>query len=272
MSPGSVPGAISEEVVPRRTSPPARSSDRTSAAPVAVFDLDHTLSRRDTFLAWLLGFLARHPERWPRSLPLPAAVLWHKVGQRDNHWLKRTFLRAIVGGLSPGNRPATGAVGHPHPPGTAARGGSPPLGRWTETFVAGLLARGLWPRGLDTIERHRAAGDRLVLVSASPDLYVEPLAAALGFELALCTRLAVGPDGRLTGEFDGENCYGPAKLLRLDAVLGPPSPGARLTVYTDHHTDLDLLRRATHPVAVNPTPLLRRQALEAGITIEDWRG
>lgn len=217
------------------------------AAPIAVFDLDHTLSRRDTFLAWLMGFLARHPERWPRSIPLPAAVLWHKAGGRDNHWLKRTFLRAIVGRI---DRSA--------------------LDSWSEKFVAGLLDGGLWPQGLAAIERHRAAGDRLVLITASPDLYVEPLAAALGFELTLCTRLAAGPDGRLTGDLDGENCYGPAKLHRLDAALGPHSPGDRVTVYTDHHSDLELLRRATHPVAVNPTPRLRRQALSAGIPIEDW--
>ena len=220
-----------------------------SPAPaVTVFDLDHTLSRRDTFLAYLLGVLVRHPARWPRSVPLPAAVLWHKSGRRDNHWLKRTFLKAILGGLE---RSA--------------------LETWTGQFVPALLERGLWRRGLEAIEDHRRAGDRLVLASASPDLYVEPLARALGFELVVCTRLAVDPAGRLTGELTGENCYGRAKLRRLEAALGPLAPGTRLTAYTDHHSDLDLLRRATHPVAVNPTLALQRQARAIGIPIEDWR-
>lgn len=220
----------------------------TGAASVAVFDLDHTLSRRDTFLAYLLGFLARHPARWPASLILPAAVLWHKSGRRDNHWLKRTFIKTILGGLEPRA-----------------------LETRTNRFVAALVARGLWRRGLETLERHRRAGDRLVLASASPDLYVEPLAAVLGFDLVICTRLAVDPAGRITGELDGGNCYGPAKLARLAGLLEGRPPEARLTVYSDHHSDLGLLRVATHPVAVNPTPALRRQALAAGMPIEDWR-
>ena len=64
---------------------------------VAVFDLDGTITRRDTYLAYLLGFLGRHPERWSRAAPLPFAVLYHLAGWRSNTWLKTTFLRAVLG-------------------------------------------------------------------------------------------------------------------------------------------------------------------------------
>lgn len=217
-------------------------------AAIAVFDLDHTITRRDTFLPWLTGILIRHPARWPASLPLPLAVLRHKSGRRDNHWLKTTFLGAIVGGLE-----------------------RPPLEAWSAQFLDTLIARGLRRRARATIERHRLAGDRLVLASASPDLYVEPLAAALGFDDVVCTRLAVDERGRPTGDLDGGNCYGPAKVERLAAILGARPPQTSLTVYTDHHSDLGLLRLATHPVAVNPTRALRREARAAGIPIEDWQ-
>jgi len=43
-----------------------------------------------------------------------------------------------------------------------------------------------------------------------------------------------------------------------------------IACYSDHHTDLPLLRFAHRPIAVNPTRQLRQAAIRLGMPIEDW--
>jgi len=66
------------------------------------------------------------------------------------------------------------------------------------------------------VDWHRNQGHVLLLVSASPELYVEPVGEELGFDGVLATRLEIDPDGLLTGRFAGRNCRGPEKLERLE--------------------------------------------------------
>jgi hypothetical protein len=66
----------------------------------AIFDLDRTITQRDTYVAFLLKFLLNSPSKVIFSSWLPIAVLMHKIGLRDNTWLKTVFLRSIAGGAS----------------------------------------------------------------------------------------------------------------------------------------------------------------------------
>jgi len=242
-----LPGWQGGSSVGRDRGAPSGHGQATTPPALALFDLDGTITRRDTYLAYLLGFLVRHPTRLLRAAPLPVAVLRHLAGQRDNAWLKTTFLRAILSGV----------------PRRA-------LEAWTEIFLDRVLAKGLRPGARKAIERHRAAGHRLVLVTASLDFYAEPLSRRLGFDAVLCTRAAYDVDGRLTGALDGDNCYGECKLRQVERYLAEDAAGLPVICYSDHHADLPLLRFATEPVAVNPSRRLRRVALSQGITIADW--
>ncbi|HEX7639090.1 MAG TPA: HAD-IB family phosphatase, partial [Burkholderiaceae bacterium] len=87
-------------------------------------------------------------------------------------------------------------------------------------------------------------GHRVVLASAGLDLYLEPVARALGIADLLCTRLAVR-DGRFTGELDGPDCTGPEKLRRVEALLGGLD-GIELHAYGDSAGDRELLAAARH--------------------------
>jgi phosphatidylglycerophosphatase C len=75
------------------------------------------------------------------------------------------------------------------------------------------------------LEWHRRLGHRIVIVSASPALYVEAVGEVLAGDGVVATHLAVDGDGRLTGRYDGRNCRGEQKALRLRAwiehELGP---------------------------------------------------
>ena len=68
----------------------------------------------------------------------------------------------------------------------------------------------IYAEALDLIEAHRAAGHRVYLVSASPDVIVEPLAEHLGVDGAISSRPFVDEDGRYTGEMEFY-AYGPVQ-------------------------------------------------------------
>ena len=217
---------------------------------VVIFDLDGTITRRDTYTALLLRALRHRPARLVPALALPLATVAHLAGLRDNAWLKARFLAAILGGI-----------------------GRDELQGLTGPFVADLLNRGLRTRARAVIDAHRVAGDYLLLATASFDFYCREIGHALGFDAVACTR-SEWRDDRLVPVLVTGNCYGVVKQRRVQELLAnlPASlPGpARLTVYSDSHADLPILGMADDPVAVNPTPRLAAIAVARRYRVEDW--
>jgi phosphoserine phosphatase len=81
--------------------------------------------------------------------------------------------------------------------------------------------------GLRTIQQALDRGDRVVILSASIDRWVEAclrpfLVSSSQFQV-LGTEIEV-VDGRLTGRFATPNCYGPEKVRRLKEFLKKVSP------------------------------------------------
>jgi HAD superfamily hydrolase (TIGR01490 family) len=91
---------------------------------------------------------------------------------------------------------------------------------------------------------HRREGHEIVIVSASLDVYLDPLAPMLGVDHVLCTRLGVDIDDRLTGVLEGGNVRGPEKVRRLRAWLG--ADDAEVWAYGDSAGDRELLAFADH--------------------------
>ncbi len=103
---------------------------------------------------------------------------------------------------------------------------------------------------------HRRAGHRLVIVSASPEVYLRPVARQLAADGLIATRLAtnVGADGtsRMTGRYDGANCRGREKPARLRRWIADTMPGEDPFVwaYGNSRGDLPLLEDADRGVDV----------------------
>jgi HAD superfamily hydrolase (TIGR01490 family) len=65
------------------------------------------------------------------------------------------------------------------------------------------------------LDWHRDRGDQVVVVSASPECYVQVAGARLGVDAVIATQLEVTDHGALTGRYEGQNCRGEEKLRRL---------------------------------------------------------
>ncbi len=214
---------------------------------VALFDLDRTITRHDTYIPFLLGFLRTRPGRLWRVIPLPFAVVLYALGRRDNAWLKARFLSAVLGEVHRAE-----------------------IDPWAERFVERVLERGLRRRARAVIEGHRDAGHELILATASLDLYVARLADRLGFDRVICSAAEWRPDGTLSGRLDGPNCRGQAKLAAFRAALDTARDRLHLIAYSDHHDDLPILTEADRGIAVNPTRRLRDAAGSANLELQDW--
>jgi phosphatidylglycerophosphatase C len=192
---------------------------------IAAFDLDGTLTNRDCVVPFLrqvagtprlVAGVAAHPIKVSKAL----------VG-RDRDTFKALATRAAFAGRPLG-------VLEPR----------------ADEFAA--LVHGGWLRSdtLATLQAHLAAEDQVVIVSASYAIYVEPLAALLGAHEVLATRLAVGADGRLTGDLDGANCRGPEKVRRLHEWLDTAHGGrsaVEVVAYGDSPGDREMLADADEP-------------------------
>lgn len=111
---------------------------------------------------------------------------------------------------------------------------------------------------------HRAAGDRLVVLTASAFFFAEPLCAELGIDELVGTQVGFA-EGLCSGSVDGAILDGAAKLaagVRCAEAHGVSLE--RCTFYTDHIADLPLLEAVGTPVVVGESAELLRLARERG--------
>ncbi len=137
-----------------------------------------------------------------------------------------------------------------------------------ERFMAEVMEPALQPQARALVERHRAAGDLIAIVTATNVFVTEPIARAFGVEHLIGVELKRDAEGRYTGEIDGVPSFREGKIERVHAWL--KGLGAqwhdfeRVTFYSDSTNDLPLLERVSHPVATNPSPSLAKIAMERG--------
>lgn len=132
-----------------------------------------------------------------------------------------------------------------------------------------LISPSVYEEALDLIDEHHAAGRDVVIVSASGEALVRPIAEMVGADHVIATRLEI-VDGKYTGEIE-HYAYGENKassMARLAAARGYDLSGSY--AYSDSVTDIPMLESVGHPVAVNPDKALRRHALEHGWTVRDF--
>lgn len=115
----------------------------------------------------------------------------------------------------------------------------------------------------DLIAGHKLCGRDVVVVSASGEEIVAPIARALGATHAMATRM-VSEDGKYTGEI-AFYCYGEGKAQAIRELAAAEGYDLdRCYAYSDSITDLPMLTTVGQPSVVNPDRALRKEALERG--------
>ena len=116
----------------------------------------------------------------------------------------------------------------------------------------------LFAEGMRLIAEHQVAGRTILLLSNSPDFLVKHVARYLHIHNFIGTRLEV-KDGLFTGNIEKEIVYGESKLQEAKTFAEEKHFDLRSAwAYGDHSSDVFLLEKVGHPIAVNPTKGLRR--------------
>ncbi|MEZ0341704.1 HAD-IB family hydrolase [Mycobacterium sp. pV006] len=121
----------------------------------------------------------------------------------------------------------------------------------------------------ELIADHRLCGRDVVIVSASGEEIVAPIARALGATHAMATRMVV-EDGRYTGDI-AFYCFGEGKVAAIRALAAREGYALEhCYAYSDSITDIPMLAAVGHPTVVNPDRALRKEAVARGWEIRTF--
>ncbi len=214
----------------------------------AIFDLDGTLCTGHV----TRGITLHHRTCRVNRLPLYAFLVAHlplwwlqRAGMLSKERMNRRWARDLgwtVRGLSLERAAAAFA--------------------WiAEHYVAPRLRSDVVAR----LRQHQTAGHRVILVSGTPAPLLAAIGRHLGIDETVGTPLIV-KNGRYTGACETPVCQGGHKGTRLAAYLGEAEDARwpHSYAYADSYTDIPLLERVGHPVAVYPDARLAAHARAQG--------
>jgi phosphatidylglycerophosphatase C len=213
---------------------------------LAIFDLDGTLTRNDTYLPFVLGLLWRHPSRWPRVVLLLIPALGYLLRRLDRGGLKGAILHGLFSNLP-----------------------RQTIDHWARQYAAMVVPARMFAEALAALRAHLAGGDHVVVLSASPDLFVPGIARLLGAHEVICTEVRWNAellDGRLAGP--NRRDHEKARVLVELRVRMPDLP---VIAYGNSAPDLIHMQRCEQAVYVNPSPGLAARLTRQGMTCVQWR-
>jgi HAD superfamily hydrolase (TIGR01490 family) len=117
------------------------------------------------------------------------------------------------------------------------------------------------------VEKHRANGDLLMIITATNSFVTTPIARAFGVEHLIGTT-PEEINGEFTGRVSGTPSFRQGKITRLNEWLSTREQALTdfeaAWFYSDSHNDLPLMKLVDHPVAVDPDATLKTYAIEQG--------
>jgi HAD superfamily hydrolase (TIGR01490 family) len=185
---------------------------------VAAFDLDGTLTRHDTLVPFLMRVRGRNAVAGALTAAAPV-LLRAAAGRATRQRAKEALLiRTLNGWWLDELRPVA------------------------EEYAHDVVEKELRPDRVARLRWHQEQGHDVLLVSASPELYVAAVGRLLGCTAVLASRLELDRRGRVTGRLFGDNVRGAEKERLLREWLG--AAPARLWAYGDSDGDTEMLAMA----------------------------
>ena len=135
-------------------------------------------------------------------------------------------------------------------------------------YMSDVVQKNIKSQALELVRKHQAAGDEVVIVTATNEFVTRPIADAFGVSQLIAIELARDAQGAPTGEIQGVPSFREGKVARVEQWLAQRGATwgsvTRSTFYSDSINDLPLLEKVTHPVATNPDDRLRALAEARG--------
>ena len=213
---------------------------------LALFDLDNTLLPLDSDYAW--GEFSQHIG-WTDPVSFKA---------RNNQFY--ADYQAGVLDIHDYVRFATDAV---------RLKGAEQAAKAHRQFMSEIILPAVKPAALELVKQHQAAGDQVIIVTATNEFVTRPIATALGVSELIAVELMRDAQGWITGEISGTPSFKEGKVTRVAQWLSARHltwSDVHISFYSDSINDLPLLEMAQTPVATNPDARLRQLATERG-----WR-
>jgi phosphatidylglycerophosphatase C len=217
------------------------------AAPLVVFDFDHTLYDGDSgshLFAWLL-----RRSTWRMALALLVAPV---AGPLVAYLPTRRHGISVFVWI--------GSVG------LDVAAFNTMVDRYVDTHRDEIRSR-LLPAALAVLQRHRAAGDRVLVATGAPPELARAILAFVAHDDVPVIGTRIAP--RLGGIGPQLHCHSHTKMR----MIRDAGYGAIDIAYSDSSADLPLLQAARRPVVVNPKPgrvAMFRRVLPPGTPILNW--
>lgn len=216
---------------------------------LAIFDLDNTLLAGDSDFLWGRHLVEQgcvDGEQYDRQNR--AFYEQYLAGTLDIHEFHRFSLAPLAA----------------HP--------LPQLQAWRAQFVREKIEPIVAPLAPALLEKHRALGDTLLIMTATNHFVTEPIAQLLGVDVLIATDPEF-LDGSYTGRIAGTPNFREGKVTRLEQWMREQGIAtADISFYSDSHNDLPLLLRADRAIAVDPDDRLREEAQRRGWPVISLRG
>lgn len=205
---------------------------------IAFFDFDDTLARGDSILPFLLYCIKRGIAPRRQLIKAAGAFLYWKLRPGQASRAKSVTLSFLRGRTED------------------------EMADTARAFFRDEYLTRFYQDGLTELWTLRSQGMKLVVVSASPDVYMRILPEFMPIDAVLSTRCEVGADGRYTGRV-GENCKGAEKVRRIEGYLRENQLVLDMkcsSAYGDSPSDAEMMGLVNRAVLVNPKKgLLKRK-------------
>ena len=193
---------------------------------VVAFDFDGTLSAGESSIEFVKYCMARNPHTW-LYLPLMAVAGVVRWVRPAGLWWRHAMRRFMTADM---------------------------VKKYAPEFVKKYkMERFGW--AAERVAAERAAGRKVLLISAGPDYLIEPLTRDMKFDAVLCSRMDAARPWKI--DF---LCWGPAKVVAMDEWARKHKYIPRLVrAYSDSRSDLPMMEIADEQVWIDKKTGLRKQ-------------
>jgi HAD superfamily hydrolase (TIGR01490 family) len=214
---------------------------------LALFDLDETLICEDSTGLWLRYLVSQGFA--------PAALIEQERALMDQYYQGSLSMEEY---MSTTLSPITGM-------------GTLTVTGWVRRFIQRDILPRVYPSARERMAWHQERGDKVMVVSASGEYLVVPIAEQLGAHGALAIGVEI-VDDRYSGQTYGTMTYKEGKVTRLNDWLADQNETTfgKTWAYSDSINDLALLEHADHAHVINPGEQLHSLAEQRGWEVCHW--